>query len=104
MWATSVIFKNLPKVNIHPIGENSPILVTLDSKENNRIARDPNWNGCFVRRSGRPDEACEKNAQNVARPIFIEMNMPFFTWEKSTPTFGVISVLLKQAHWPITQM
>jgi hypothetical protein len=29
MWATSVIFKKLPKVNNRPLGENSPNLVTL---------------------------------------------------------------------------
>jgi hypothetical protein len=29
MWATSVIFKKLPKVNNHPLGENSSNLVTL---------------------------------------------------------------------------
>jgi hypothetical protein len=29
MWATSEIFKKQPKVNIHPLGENSPNLVTL---------------------------------------------------------------------------
>jgi hypothetical protein len=29
MWATSVIFKKLPKVNNHLLGENSPNLVTL---------------------------------------------------------------------------
>jgi hypothetical protein len=32
-WATSVIFKKLLKVNNHPIGENSPNLVTLLAKE-----------------------------------------------------------------------
>jgi hypothetical protein len=29
MWATFVIFKKLTKVNLHPMGENSPNLVTL---------------------------------------------------------------------------
>jgi hypothetical protein len=29
MWATSVIFKRLPKVNNHLLGENSPNLITL---------------------------------------------------------------------------
>jgi hypothetical protein len=29
MWATSVMLKQLPKVNSHPIGENSPNPVTL---------------------------------------------------------------------------
>jgi hypothetical protein len=30
MWATSVIFiKKLTKISIHPVGENSPNLVTL---------------------------------------------------------------------------
>jgi hypothetical protein len=29
MWSTSVIFIKLPKVNSHPMGENSPDLVTL---------------------------------------------------------------------------
>jgi hypothetical protein len=29
MWGTSVIFNLLPKVNNHPLGENSPNLVTL---------------------------------------------------------------------------
>jgi hypothetical protein len=29
MWAASVIFMNLPKENNHPLGENSPNLVTL---------------------------------------------------------------------------
>jgi hypothetical protein len=29
MWATSVIFKKLPKVNNRPMGENSPHLVDL---------------------------------------------------------------------------
>jgi hypothetical protein len=29
MWATSIIFKKLPKVNNHLLGENSPNLVTL---------------------------------------------------------------------------
>jgi hypothetical protein len=29
IWATFVIFKRLPKENNHPIGENSPNLVTL---------------------------------------------------------------------------
>jgi hypothetical protein len=29
MWAIFLIFKNLPKVNNHPLGENSPNLVTL---------------------------------------------------------------------------
>jgi hypothetical protein len=29
MCATSVIFKEMPKVNNHPTGENSPNLVTL---------------------------------------------------------------------------
>jgi hypothetical protein len=29
VWATFLIFKKLPKVNKHPIGEHSPILVTL---------------------------------------------------------------------------
>jgi hypothetical protein len=28
-WATSVIFKKLPVINFHPIGESSPNLVTL---------------------------------------------------------------------------
>jgi hypothetical protein len=28
-WATSAIFKKLPKVNNHPMSENSPNLVTL---------------------------------------------------------------------------
>jgi hypothetical protein len=28
-WATSVMFKELPKVNNHPIGQNSPNQVTL---------------------------------------------------------------------------
>jgi hypothetical protein len=31
MWATSVIFKKLPKVNNRPMGENSPHLVTLST-------------------------------------------------------------------------
>jgi hypothetical protein len=29
-WAISVIFKKVPKVNNHPIGKNSPNLVTLE--------------------------------------------------------------------------
>jgi hypothetical protein len=29
IWATSVIFEKLPKVNNHPKGENSPNLDTL---------------------------------------------------------------------------
>jgi hypothetical protein len=29
IWAISVIFKKLPKVNNHPIGDNSPNPVTL---------------------------------------------------------------------------
>jgi hypothetical protein len=29
VWATYVNFKNLPKINNHPLGENSPNLVTL---------------------------------------------------------------------------
>jgi hypothetical protein len=29
IWASFVIFKKLPKVNTHPIGEKSPNLVTL---------------------------------------------------------------------------
>jgi hypothetical protein len=29
MWATSVMFKKMPKVNKRPLGENSPNLVTL---------------------------------------------------------------------------
>jgi hypothetical protein len=29
MWATSIIFKKLPKVNNHLLDENSPNLVTL---------------------------------------------------------------------------
>jgi hypothetical protein len=29
MWAILLIFKNLPKVNNHPLGESSPNLVTL---------------------------------------------------------------------------
>jgi hypothetical protein len=33
MWATSVIFKQLPKGNNHPLGENSPYLVTQDSED-----------------------------------------------------------------------
>jgi hypothetical protein len=28
-WATSAIFNKLPKANNHPLGENSPNLVTL---------------------------------------------------------------------------
>jgi hypothetical protein len=31
MWATSVIFKKMLKVNNRPLGENSPNLVTLAS-------------------------------------------------------------------------
>jgi hypothetical protein len=31
MWATSVIFGKLPKVNNRPLGENSPNLITLES-------------------------------------------------------------------------
>jgi hypothetical protein len=30
VWATSVIFKKLPKINNHPMGKISPNLVTLD--------------------------------------------------------------------------
>jgi hypothetical protein len=30
MWASYVIFKNLPKVKTRPMGQNSPNLVTLD--------------------------------------------------------------------------
>jgi hypothetical protein len=30
MWATSVIFMKLPNANNHPLGENSPNLVTLN--------------------------------------------------------------------------
>jgi hypothetical protein len=43
MWTTSVILKILVKVNNHPMGENSPNLVTLVgntlkySKEMNRL-------------------------------------------------------------------
>jgi hypothetical protein len=33
MCATSVIFKPMPKVNNHPLGENSPNLVTLFAAE-----------------------------------------------------------------------
>jgi hypothetical protein len=33
MWATSVIFKKLPKANNHPLGENDPNLVTLDRNQ-----------------------------------------------------------------------
>jgi hypothetical protein len=29
MWATFLIFENLAKLNNHPMGENSPNLVTL---------------------------------------------------------------------------
>jgi hypothetical protein len=32
MWDTSVIFKELPKVNNHPFGENLPNLAILDAK------------------------------------------------------------------------
>jgi hypothetical protein len=31
MWATSLNFKKLPKVNHHLMGENSPNLVTLQT-------------------------------------------------------------------------
>jgi hypothetical protein len=33
MWATSAIFKKLPKVNNRPFSENSPNLVTMDISE-----------------------------------------------------------------------
>jgi hypothetical protein len=29
IWATSIFIKKLPKINNHPMGENSPNLVTL---------------------------------------------------------------------------
>jgi hypothetical protein len=33
MWDTSVIFKKLPNVNNHPMGEYSPNLVTLSARD-----------------------------------------------------------------------
>jgi hypothetical protein len=41
MCATLVLFKNLPNVNNHPMGENSPNLVTLtlQSTDANELLR-----------------------------------------------------------------
>jgi hypothetical protein len=37
MWATSAIFENLPIVDNHPMGENTPNLVTLSFVNINTI-------------------------------------------------------------------
>jgi hypothetical protein len=39
MWATSAIFKILPKVNNRPLGEYSPNLVTLNESYDRELQR-----------------------------------------------------------------
>jgi hypothetical protein len=51
MWHTSVIFKKLPKVRNHPMGEKSPNLVTLTTNPvlpNALIAASTPDQGCQI--------------------------------------------------------
>jgi hypothetical protein len=67
MWATSVIFRNLPKLSIPPLGEFLPNLVTLNSSEVGESESTENS-------SQEPDKSERRKKTSVTR--FLENFLP----------------------------
>jgi hypothetical protein len=65
MWAFSLIFKKLPKVNNRPRGENSPNLVTL-SPTNLRLSANAFFDSLLLARRQSFEQVFEPTEKNRA--------------------------------------
>jgi hypothetical protein len=67
LWATFVIYKNLPKVNNHSTGGNSPNLATLPTNANKNVVFKQNCDAEVVFRT---HFKLGTNLFNLPRPFF----------------------------------
>jgi hypothetical protein len=67
LWATFVIFKNCPKKKNHPMGENSPNLVTLLAPHLLRFPQRVNTEVLRLERSGVKIQTSPQSNYGVAK-------------------------------------